>query len=92
MGYDIMETQFARWQEKAQKDGLTAQEVLAVNAGTNTPVDKIIKTKELLLRAGMGSAALQAFREMMQLVAEMEAEHRSTRIAYRPQIEAPRGD
>jgi len=52
MGYEIVETQFGRWQEKAETEGLTAQEMLAVNAASNTPVDKIIKTKELAHRAG----------------------------------------
>ena len=52
MGYEIVETQFGRWQEKAKTEGLTAQEMLAVNAASNTPVDKLVKTKELAHRAG----------------------------------------
>ena len=51
MGYEIVETQFGRWQEKAKTEGLTAQEMLAVNAASNTPVDKIIKTREIAAKS-----------------------------------------
>ena len=67
IGYDIMERQFTRWQEKADTEGLTAQEVLAVNAGTNTPVDKLLKRTELAMRGRQGAEQTALIREMIAL-------------------------
>ncbi len=50
IGHDIIEEQFARWPGKAKTEGLTAQEMLVVNAASNMPVDKLQMGKELAHR------------------------------------------
>ncbi len=75
MGYDIMETQFGHWQEKAKAEGLTVQETLAVNAGTNTPVDKILKRAELALKGRQGSERIALICEMIELSSRSHVEY-----------------